>query len=142
MNWCEKPVSMGRIVCPKPRRAGPTSVVSPSMVPLRVHIRDDAELKAGAELLGLILQKEDLKAEQNSSPFLFGSPPCRTSNPVVQDKHFGVGTFASTCKSPTDSAFQRLAHHTREHIGKKQEPVRVEGFNCQSAVHFPRRIIH
>ncbi|EYU44636.1 hypothetical protein MIMGU_mgv1a016858mg [Erythranthe guttata] len=104
MNWCEKPVSMGRIVCPKPRRAGPTSVVSPSMVPLRVHIR--------------------------------------TSNPVVQDKHFGVGTFASTCKSPTDSAFQRLAHHTREHIGKKQEPVRVEGFNCQSAVHFPRRIIH
>ncbi|KAK6150980.1 hypothetical protein DH2020_015912 [Rehmannia glutinosa] len=122
MDCCEDPMAMGRVVCPKPRRA---NVYSPSMVPLRFHIRNDAESKSGAELLGLIL-KEDF---QSSPPFFFGSPPCRTQNPVVQDAHFGVENLTFIRNSPTDSVSPRSAHG-REQLGKKQAVVRIEGFDC------------
>ncbi|KAI3451766.1 hypothetical protein Pfo_008431 [Paulownia fortunei] len=137
MDCCEDPMAMGRVVCPKPRRAGPSNVNSPTMVPLRFHIRNEAESKPGAELLGLILRKEDFQAERcatlsSSPPFFFGSPPCRTPNPLVQDAHFGVEKLTFICKSPTDSASPRSSH-AREQFGKKQAAVRVEGFDCQSS---------
>ncbi|PIN16495.1 hypothetical protein CDL12_10838 [Handroanthus impetiginosus] len=133
MDCCENPVAMGRVVCPKPCRLGPSNANSPSMMILRFHMRNDAESKPGAELLGPILRKEDLKAERcanlsSSPPFFFGSPPCRTPNPLVQDANFGVQKLTSMRKSHTNSTST-----PNEHLGKQQAAVRVEGFDCQSS---------
>ncbi|XP_011099555.1 uncharacterized protein LOC105177941 [Sesamum indicum] len=134
MDCCENPMAMGRVICPKPRRPGQSNINSPAMVPLRFHIRNDAESKPAAELLGLILCKEDFKAERcatpsSSPPFLFGSPPCRTANPLVQDAHFGVERLTNMHRTPTDLALPR-SPHAREQFGKKQATVRVVGFHC------------
>ncbi|KAK6125439.1 hypothetical protein DH2020_040815 [Rehmannia glutinosa] len=131
MDCCEDPMAMGRVVCPKPRRA---NVYSPSMVPLRFHIRNDAESKSGAELLGLILKVDYyisfiMRIFNHRPHFLLGSPPCRTQNPVVQDAHFGVENLTFIRNSPTDSVSPRSAHG-REQLGKKQAVVRIEGFDC------------
>ncbi|KAK6150973.1 hypothetical protein DH2020_015905 [Rehmannia glutinosa] len=132
MDCCEDPMAMGRVVCPKPRRA---NVNSSSMVPLRFHIRNDAESKSGAELLGLILKYSNVLSFLTGgfsiiAPiFFFGSPPCRTQNPVVQDAHFGAEKLTFIHNSPSDSASPRSAH-AREQLGKKQAVVRIEGFDC------------
>ncbi|CAA0817277.1 Unknown protein [Striga hermonthica] len=111
---------MGQVVCPKPRRAGPSMVV-----PLRSRMCDDAESKPGAEMLGLIL-KDDFQGSV-SPPFFFGSPPCRASNPVVQDASFGTepNKLSSIRKCPNDSA-----ENARKQLGKEQAAVRIEGFDC------------
>ncbi|GFP97416.1 hypothetical protein PHJA_001885700 [Phtheirospermum japonicum] len=127
---------MSQVVCPKPRRAGPSNFNSPSMaVPLRFHTRDDAESKPVAELLGAIL-KEDFQADRcanlsSSPPFFLGSPPCRAPNPLVRDARFGVEKLNFVCVPPSESASPRSAQ-AKEHFGKKQVAVRVEGFDCSS----------
>ncbi|CAA0839609.1 Unknown protein [Striga hermonthica] len=121
MDCCKDPKAItGQVVCPKPRRAGPSVVV-----PLRSRLRDDAESKPGSELLGLIL-KDDFQRSV-SPPFFFGSPPCRASNPLVQDARFGIdpNKLSSIRNSPDESA-----HHAREQLGKEQAAVRIEGFDC------------
>ncbi|KAL3637808.1 hypothetical protein CASFOL_018256 [Castilleja foliolosa] len=134
MDCCDDSMAMGRVVCPKPRRVGPSNLNS--VMPLRFHIRNDAvafDSKSGDELPELILRKEGYEAEKSSPPFLFGSPPCRAPNPVVQDAHFRVEQIPTTASSPSDSATQPSAH-TRVKFGKKQAAaVRVEGFDCQSS---------
>ncbi|KAL3844877.1 hypothetical protein ACJIZ3_002280 [Penstemon smallii] len=137
MDCCGNPMTMGRVVCPKPRRAGTSNFNNP-MMPLRFHTRNDVEAfdsKPGAELLDLIPRKVDYEAERyttvsSSPPFFFGSPPCRAPNPLVQDSHFGVKKPTSICSSPSDSASPPSAHD-RVKLGKKQAAaVRVEGFDC------------
>lgn len=78
--------------------------------------------------------QEDFKAERcatpsSSPPFLFGSPPCRTANPLVQDAHFGVERLTNMHRTPTDLALPR-SPHAREQFGKKPATVRVVGFHC------------
>ncbi|PPD95619.1 hypothetical protein GOBAR_DD07373 [Gossypium barbadense] len=85
----------GLVVCPKPRRIG-VLANNPNRS-LRLHLSHQAEvsdLRAGAELLDIILKKEDFGIEQSatqvasSPPFFCGSPPSRVSNPLVQDAQF------------------------------------------------------
>ncbi|KAG8384086.1 hypothetical protein BUALT_Bualt04G0081500 [Buddleja alternifolia] len=144
MDCCENPMALGCVVCPKPRRAGQSNVNNNTAMPLRFHIRNDVEAfgsKAGAELLGLILHKEDVKAERcaslsSSPPFFFGSPPCRCPNPVVQDVHFGDQKLTSKCSSSPSGSASPPSAQTRLQFGKKQAAVvRVEGFDSQSS-HF------
>ncbi|KAL8472579.1 hypothetical protein ACS0TY_029058 [Phlomoides rotata] len=121
MDCCEDSPPMCRVVCPKPRRAAP----------LKSHIRNDAASKAGAELLGQIHRKDKFEAEQcatlsSSPPFFFGSPPCRTRNPVVQDEHFRVEKLSFIHEALNT---ERPAH-ARKQLGEKQAFVRVEGFDC------------
>ncbi|KAL6498142.1 hypothetical protein OROGR_028539 [Orobanche gracilis] len=121
MDCCKNSKTiMGQVVCPKPRRVGPSNLSSPSMAaPLRHRICDEAESKTGAELLGVIF-KEDFQANLSSSPpFFFGSPPCRAPNPLVQDARFGVEKANFILKSPAES-------------GSPQAVLRVEGFDCPS----------
>ncbi|KAG8373730.1 hypothetical protein BUALT_Bualt11G0055300 [Buddleja alternifolia] len=121
---------MGRLVCPKPCRVG-QSHFNNCMMPLRFHTR--------AELLGMILSKDGSEAEpyetisSSPPPFCFRSPPCRNSNPLIQDVHFGVEKLNAISSSPSDSASPPSTHPS-VNIGMKQSAViRVEGFGCQSS---------
>ncbi|KAL9148288.1 hypothetical protein ABFS82_12G032100 [Erythranthe guttata] len=130
MDCYENAMSMGRVVCPKPRRVGPSNFNNSSM-PLRFHIRNDAmafDSKPGIELLDSILRKEGYEAERcanASPPFFFGSPPCRAQNPVVQDSHFRVEKPTIIVSSSSDSSSLTSPN--------SQPPLRVEGFDCQSS---------
>ncbi|KAL8549795.1 hypothetical protein ACS0TY_008577 [Phlomoides rotata] len=137
MDCCENQIATGRVVCPKPRRVGPSNFNN-SMTPLRFPMRNSAEAldsKLAAGLLDLSLCKEGFEAEgcgtvsSSSPPFYFGSPPCRAQNPIVQDDHFRVQKHGSTVSSPSDSS----SAHNRVKSGYKQAAVRVEGFDCQSS---------
>ncbi|KZV53876.1 hypothetical protein F511_00142 [Dorcoceras hygrometricum] len=131
---------MGRVVCPTPRRVGPFDANSRLMMPLRFLIHNDIgafDTKQGAGSMGLIFYKEDHEAEQrttltSSPPFFFGSPPCRASNPLVQDSHFGLEFLSPKCSSPSNSALPTPSH-SRAEFGMKQATVRVEGFDCRSS---------
>ncbi|KAL3813252.1 hypothetical protein ACJIZ3_014520 [Penstemon smallii] len=143
MDWCGNPMAMGRVVCPKPRRAEPSNLNN-SMMTLRFLMRNDVDAfdsKPGPDLLDLILRKEDFEAERcsavsSSPPFFFGSPPCRAPNPIAQDAHFGVEKPTTVCSSPSDSA-SPPSSHARVKFGKKQATVRVEGFDCRGSRVFP-----
>lgn len=133
----------GPVVCPKPRRIG--ALTNSPIRPLRLHMSHQAEgndLKAGAELLDIILKKEDLGTEQSatheasSPPYFCGSPPTRAANPLVQDDRFGDERFAAALStfhvpspsSPSSSA--RKGGCVRMKFGLKPATVRVEGFDC------------
>ncbi|KAK4426651.1 hypothetical protein Salat_1433800 [Sesamum alatum] len=136
MDCCDNPMAMGRVVCPKPRRVGPSNSTN-TVLPLRFHIRNDVmafDSKPGAEFLDLIIREDGFEEERcatvsSSHPFLFGSPPCRTGNPLVQDAHFRVEKL-TTMVSSSDSDSVPSAH-SRVKFGNKQAVVRVEGFDSQ-----------
>ncbi|KAG6392625.1 hypothetical protein SASPL_146849 [Salvia splendens] len=120
-DCCEDPMTMCRVVCPKPRRVAPLNLNTIS----RFHIRNDSESNHGADLLGLILRQDYNEAERcgylaSSPPFSFGSPPTRTQNPVVQDADFWVEKL--TFDSSSEEQFTNL--------GKKQAAnrSRLQGF--------------
>ncbi|KAL3630340.1 hypothetical protein CASFOL_023324 [Castilleja foliolosa] len=123
---------MSQVLRPKPRRAGLSNFNTsfPALV-----LSDDAESKPVAELLGpthLTLIPNDFQTDRyaklsSSPPFIFGSPPCRAHNPLVNDACFGIEKLSFKRVSPKESA------HTKEHFGKKQVGVRVEGFDCSTA---------
>lgn len=130
------------VVCPKPRRLGVSS-----NNPLRSQISHRSEIcksKATAELLDLILKKEDYELEPQSPlpvastpPFFAGSPPRRAENPLVQDARFRDEKITpimappamspSGLPSPSASARKGCA---RMKFGVKPAAVRVEGFDC------------
>ncbi|XP_050229933.1 uncharacterized protein LOC126679041 [Mercurialis annua] len=137
--------SKGPVVCPRPRRVG--ILANNPIRPLRWHLSHQAEMydsKAGAELLDLILMKECHGVEQSatqvssSPPFFAGSPPTRTTNPLIQDAQFGddkLTSFSplsipspSGLSSPTPSS--RKGGCVRMTYGLKPAAVRVEGFDC------------
>ncbi|XWS30708.1 hypothetical protein CRYUN_Cryun23aG0011000 [Craigia yunnanensis] len=131
----------GPVVCPKPRRIG---VLSNNPIrPLRLHMSHQAELsdlKAGAELLDIILKKDDLGTEQSatqvasSPPYFCGSPPSRAANPLVQDAQFGDERLAALStlqvSSPSSPPSARKGGCVRMKFGLKPATVRVEGFDC------------
>ncbi|XP_007033265.2 PREDICTED: uncharacterized protein LOC18602053 [Theobroma cacao] len=132
----------GSVVCPKPRRIG--VLANNPIGPLRLHMSHQAEVsdsKAGAELLDIILKKEDFGTEQSatqvasSPPFFCGSPPSRAANPLVQDARFGEERLAalSTLQIPSPSSQSPSARKggcVRMKFGLKPAAVRVEGFDC------------
>ncbi|KAK1575725.1 hypothetical protein Q3G72_007834 [Acer saccharum] len=133
------------VVCPKPRRVG--ILANNPTRPLRWHMSHQAEvsdLKAGAELLDIILMKEGYGVEQSASqaasspPFFSGSPPSRAANPLIQDARFGDEKpyplsplqipSPSGLSSPSSSS--RKGGCVRMNFGLKPATVRVEGFDC------------
>ncbi|KAH7847126.1 hypothetical protein Vadar_022177 [Vaccinium darrowii] len=137
-NW------RGPVVCPRPRRVG--LLVNDPMRHLRCHLGDQAEecdSKAGAELLDIILMKEQSSAQLASSPpFFSGSPPSRTANPFTEDSQFlcqkNIPTYlpASPVSSSSDSS-SPSSDHNGGCIRLKFGPaaVRVEGFDCAAVAY-------
>ncbi|XP_073055106.1 uncharacterized protein [Primulina eburnea] len=142
------------VVCPKPRRFGlihTTLNDFSSMRPLRwhgsSHQQEICEVKAGNELLDIILAKGGSGVDQSvthvasSPPFFSGSPPSRVSNPLTQDARFGDEKFypISPRAIPTPSAegsglapspsSTRKGGCVRANFGNNPA-VRVEGFDC------------
>ncbi|XP_033508505.1 uncharacterized protein LOC107799345 isoform X3 [Nicotiana tabacum] len=119
------------VVCPKPHRLG---FFNSSYVPADEPI-------GGTELLDIILTKGSYDVETtnfelaSSSPFFFGSPPTRPSNPLIQDAQFSNNNNSfvpilaipegAAAPSPPPSAAARR---------NKQAAVRIEGFNCCSSI--------
>ncbi|GLT69944.1 hypothetical protein SLA2020_420530 [Shorea laevis] len=76
----------------------------------------------------------------SSPPYFCGSPPSRSSNPLIQDARFGDEKFTaisplsipspSSVSSPSSSS--RKGGCTRMKFGLKPAAVRVEGFDCLS----------
>ncbi|GAB2226591.1 hypothetical protein Droror1_Dr00022402 [Drosera rotundifolia] len=124
------------IVCPKPRRPALFNFV----------LDEISGSKAGSELLDLIITKEGHELSRSnyqtaSSPrFFSGSPPCRVSNPLIQDAHFRNAKLllapvsASPMRSPAPGSAaspsaSRKGGCARANVGSKPA-VRVEGFDC------------
>jgi len=133
----------GPVVCPKPRRVG--ILANSSIRPLRwqmSHQADGIDVNAGAELLDIILKKDDNGAEKSatqvasSPPYFCGSPPARAANPLIKDAHFGdekvfaMSPFANPSPSSVLSPSARKGGCARVKYGFKPAAVRVEGFDC------------
>ncbi|MCE3050073.1 hypothetical protein HAX54_046433, partial [Datura stramonium] len=151
------------IVCPKPRRIGlfnssyvhADEPIRPSRY-LQINNQqlEACDLKAGTELLDIILTKGSYDVEStslemaSSPPFLFGSPPTRASNPLIRDAQFGNDNFvpvqailegAAAAASPPPSftlscALKSGGGCVPVKFGHKPAAVRIEGFNCCSSL--------
>ncbi|XVE58776.1 hypothetical protein DITRI_Ditri04bG0196400 [Diplodiscus trichospermus] len=137
------------VVCPKPRRLGllnsSADVYSrtfrwPSNSSYQTEMADSKE---GTELLDLILTKGGYGAEKpsiqvaSSPPFFCGSPPSRSSNPLIQDAHFNNEKQLPHPSSPAPTSAlpsSRIAGggRVRTKFGHKPAAVRIEGFDCLS----------
>ncbi|CAN0915247.1 hypothetical protein LINGRAHAP2_LOCUS29018 [Linum grandiflorum] len=134
----------GPVVCPKPRRVG--ILANNPIRPLRwqmSHQADGTDANAGAELLDIILKKDDYGAEKSanqvasSPPYFCGSPPARAANPLIKDAHFGdekVFAMSPFANHPSPSSVlspsARKGGCVRVNFGFKPAAVRVEGFDC------------
>ncbi|XP_057765753.1 uncharacterized protein LOC130986372 [Salvia miltiorrhiza] len=128
------------VVCPKPRRLGLTrTTLDPTYArPLRWHFshqQEDYDVKAGNELLDIILAKNGSSSDQSvpqvasSPPFFSGSPPSRVSNPLIQDARFGDEKLASAAPIPSSPSSTRKGGCVRSNFGNNPA-VRIEGFDC------------
>ena len=148
MRSCEE-MKMESVVCPKPRRFGLLNHSSinnnhirpfkPQIINYQSEIEDSGVRE---ELLDIILPKGSCYSERfgdqlasSPPPFLCGSPPSRTSNPVIQDKQFGnsngnghgnFNPFSMAPSSPSSSARNCVPMK----FGHTKAAVRIEGFDC------------
>lgn len=148
-------MSCEAVVCPIPRRVDPfNTAFNDPIRPLRLqlsHHQEACDAKAANELLDIILaksahgggtmeQQSASSAEQvaSSPPFFYGSPPSRSSNPLVQDSRFGDEKVISISPNtvptssglgPSPSAATRKGGCMRVNFGNNPA-VRVEGFDC------------
>ncbi|XP_027364334.1 uncharacterized protein LOC113871436 [Abrus precatorius] len=145
------------VVCPQPRRV----VVSPNM-PTRPFTwifcqqGEEPNSNAGLELLDIIsnisysyYEQHNTNQEASSPPFFLGSPPVRTSNPLIQDAQFGHEKHTPQSRSPissppslsspssassqglfSPSSSLRKGGCVRMKFGIKSTAVRVVGFDC------------
>ncbi|KAI4319207.1 hypothetical protein MLD38_032834 [Melastoma candidum] len=138
------------VVCPKPCRAGACNhpVVLPSRVSYGQHGGDTIDFAAGAELLDIILAKGGYGGERFgapaalSPPYFNGSPPCRVSNPVIQDAHFGTEHFTPLSPSSPSPFITSSGRKSgggggdrggcvrMMKFGHKTPAIRIEGFDC------------
>ncbi|CAN6348368.1 unnamed protein product [Urochloa humidicola] len=134
------------LFCPKPRRP---------VAPLRCHQSGGySDAGAGVDLLDLLLSKGEesgLTAASPQPPLFCGSPPRRTSNPVVHDSRFGMdyppmpvplpglpvvaaAPVAVARPIPRPSAAPAMsprgASCARARFAFQPAAVRVEGFDC------------
>ncbi|XP_040997203.1 uncharacterized protein LOC121243192 [Juglans microcarpa x Juglans regia] len=146
------------VICPKPRRFGLFSATAINdQHPTRSlrwqlsHQVELCDLKAGTDLLDIILTKGggcgvELAPPQvaSSPPFFSGSPPSRVANPLIQDARFGDDKFIppsplspvaipsglSSSPSPSSAtATRKGGGFVRSNFGDKPA-VRIEGFDC------------
>ncbi|KAK8711913.1 hypothetical protein V6N13_147169 [Hibiscus sabdariffa] len=124
------------VVCPKPRRIG---VFANNLNRHLSYQAEISDMSAGAELLDIILKKEDFGIEQSANqlasppPYFHGSPPSRVSNPLVQDVQFGNERHAALqIPSPLSSLSSSSCKGgcTRMKFGYSPATIRVEGFDC------------
>lgn len=129
------------VICPKPRRVGVLSDMP--IRPFRWNLSQQtggSDSKAGAELLDIILRKENHGEEYanllaDSPPYFCGSPPVRAANPLVQDARFGDEKNASILGNPSPSELSppssasRKGGCARMKFGPTPAVVRVEGFD-------------
>ncbi|KAJ6691362.1 hypothetical protein OIU74_015959 [Salix koriyanagi] len=102
------------------------------------HQAEMVDLKAGAELLDIILTKggygRDKPGFQAATSPLFysGSPPSRVSNPVIQDAQFGIEKITPLSPAPPSpsSSSARKGGCVRMKFGHTPAAVRIEGFVC------------
>ncbi|CAL9108091.1 uncharacterized protein LOC135619467 isoform X1 [Musa acuminata AAA Group] len=132
-------------ICPQPRRAVKVpylihtfnGVISKPMGILPMHRVDCAQ-----EILDLILSQNDPYNEPDSSNqvgFICGSPPVRTSNPVVHDVQFAKQA-QSSASSPLGNS-PRMKHAGIVERGSPtcgssrggSPKARIEGFACGSS---------
>ncbi|XAR71358.1 hypothetical protein NMG60_11028578 [Bertholletia excelsa] len=140
------------VICPKPRRVWLlTDNPRKLLTGLKSHKLEIIDPKHGGELGDVILNKENFGAEQfatllsSSPPFFSGSPPSRTTNPLIQDvrfgeaKHCSVSTLAIASPSSLSSSSSSASAHkggcTWMKFGHKPAAVRVEGFDCLGRNH-------
>lgn len=143
------------LVCPKPRLNGFFNEPS-RFLQINNQQTEDCDLKAGTELLDIIFSKEKYDMETpnldmaSSPPFFSGSPPSRTSNPVIQDSQFsnnnfvpiaaipegGAGAASAAPAPPQPSVSGRKSGGgcTPVKFGIKPAAVRIEGFKCRSSI--------
>ncbi|KAM7479704.1 hypothetical protein LguiA_027917 [Lonicera macranthoides] len=126
------------VVCPKPRRLGLLNPsfddqIRPSRPNPNRHQGELCDSRAGAELLDMILTKGSYGAEMpGTPPFLWGSPPSRVSNPVIQDSKFGNDRPVAVPEaSPSSSSARKQGGCARAKFGHTPAAVRIEGFNCR-----------
>ncbi|XP_015067901.1 uncharacterized protein LOC107012545 isoform X2 [Solanum pennellii] len=139
------------LVCPKPRRNGLfNEPIKPSrFLQINNQQPEGCDLKAGTELLDIILSKGNFDMETpnfdmaSSPPFFFGSPPSRASNPLIQDSQFSNNNFVPILAIPeaAPSPPQSSASTHKSgggcapvKFGIKPATVRIEGFNCRSSI--------
>lgn len=141
----EEERSFCSVVCPKPRRLG---LLNPAINDHIRHLRWPAnhhseigDSKAGTELLDMILTNGSCGAERSGNqvassppPFFSGSPPTRTSNPVILDAQFGNEKFtpSSPMPSPLSPSSRMGGGCVRMKFSHKPAAVRIEGFDCLS----------
>ncbi|XP_055826536.1 uncharacterized protein LOC129894959 [Solanum dulcamara] len=141
------------LVFPIPRRNGLfNEPIRPSrFLQINNQQTEGYDLKAGTELLDIILAKGSYDMETtnfemaSSPPFVFGSPPTRASNPLIQDAQFGNDNFVPIlaipegAPSPPSSFTSTCARNNGGgcvpvKFGIKPAAVRIEGFNCCSSI--------
>jgi hypothetical protein len=131
------------MICPKPRRLGVFNPSADGHVPIqpqRFSLIRHTEVgdSTGAELLDILAKGRGEKLGTPvalSPPFFSGSPPSRTSNPVVRDARFcdekTPPSFYPAATSPSPSS-RMSGGCTWVKFGQTPAAVRVEGFDCHS----------
>ncbi|GAA0141229.1 hypothetical protein LIER_02421 [Lithospermum erythrorhizon] len=135
---CQKQQQNG-VVCTKPRRAQGESFRASPLIQINNHHIEAYGVKAGNELVDLILSKDACGGKKPnfhvalSPPFYNGSPPTRASNPVIQDEQFRTSKL-----NMNPSMIEPLASSASRLSGGGCVPVRnqtltperrIEGFN-------------
>lgn len=144
VSFREIDVSKG-VVCPKPRRSGANERFNTNATLLQINQEVEVcDLKAGTELLDLILTKGRYDVEySNANPFFCGSPPSRASNPLIQDVNFGNDNFIPIQPFPESALpFSSSSRVTGGgcvpmKFGNNSAPVRIDGFNCRGSCSVP-----
>lgn len=130
------------LACPRPRHAiarigsGDIETCRP-VRKLASYTSLPAEGEPGREILEILLDKAclgDVGSPSSLTPFLYGSPPIRASNPLIHDVHFTQKKAIPpplflpqnfSCRSGSNSPYKKSACGTS--YGSKPF-VRIEGF--------------